>query len=154
MTSSKQGNLTVKLTYTFRGEEQESKIFSAGQPAVLGLPANAVAAKVRNAERTNKRGPVRRLMFHCIDFSQPQAGDYSYAGMHDTGPLVPPLETTAALTAGGRPAAYLIASVQQAKEYNDSYLTQWIENEKMTASSPEKKRAKTKDREAHTKGFD
>lgn len=81
-------------------------------------------------------------------FPQPQAGDYGYSGMHDTGPLVPPIETTAS-TAEGRPMAYLIASVQQAKEYNDSYLTQWIENEKMTASNPQTKRAKTKDGDDH-----
>lgn len=54
MASSKQDNLSVKLTYTIRGEEQQSKIFSAELPAVLGLPANAVAVKVRNAEQTNE----------------------------------------------------------------------------------------------------
>jgi hypothetical protein len=41
--------------------------------------------------------------------------------MHDTGPLVPPKE--------GGPIAHLIAAIQQAKAYNDSYLTDMIEQE-------------------------
>jgi hypothetical protein len=41
--------------------------------------------------------------------------------MHDTGPLVPPKE--------GGPIAQLIAAIQQAKAYNDSYLTDMIEQE-------------------------
>jgi hypothetical protein len=72
-------------------------------------------------------------------FTQPEAGDYSYSGMHDSGPLVPPIE--------GGPIANLIASVLQAKEHNDAYLTQIIEDEKEKAASasnsPQTKRAKT-----------
>lgn len=47
--------------------------------------------------------------------------------MHDTGPLVPPKE--------GGPIAQLIAAIQQAKAYNDSYLTDLIEQEESSAVS-------------------
>jgi hypothetical protein len=47
--------------------------------------------------------------------------------MHDSGPLVPPKE--------GGPLAQLIAAIQQAKAYNDSYLTDLIEQEESSTGS-------------------
>lgn len=64
--------------------------------------------------------------------------------MHDTGPLVPPKE--------GGPIAQLIAAIQQAKAYNDSYLTDLIEREESNSvsdtpsvSGSKKKKAKIDD---------
>lgn len=50
---------------------------------------------------------------------QPQAGEFSYSGLHDHGPLIPPKE--------GGPMALLIGCVQAAKEYNDRFLTECIQ---------------------------
>jgi hypothetical protein len=58
--------------------------------------------------------------------------------MHDSGPLVKPIE-------GGIMAA-LIGAVETAKAYNDEYLTSVIEAEKSTLPIPQQKRAKTDDR--------
>ena len=55
-------------------------------------------------------------------YYQPEAGSYTYSGMHDQGPLPPPKE--------GGPMATLIGCVQQAKRDNDKYLTEIIEHEK------------------------
>ncbi|KAG7363924.1 hypothetical protein IV203_037126 [Nitzschia inconspicua] len=52
----------------------------------------------------------------------PQPGDYSYSGMHDQGPL-PDLKQ-------GGPMALLLGCVEGAKEYNISFLTTLIEEEK------------------------
>ncbi|KAG7354595.1 hypothetical protein IV203_003951 [Nitzschia inconspicua] len=52
----------------------------------------------------------------------PQPGDYSYSGMHDQGPL-PDLKQ-------GGPMALLLGCVEGAKEYNNSFLTTLIEEEK------------------------
>ncbi|KAG7374829.1 hypothetical protein IV203_013924 [Nitzschia inconspicua] len=52
----------------------------------------------------------------------PQPGDYSYSGMHDQGPL-PDLKQ-------GGPMALLLRCVEGAKEYNNSFLTTLIEEEK------------------------
>ena len=53
---------------------------------------------------------------------KPEPGDYSYCGRHDSGAFLPPRE--------GGPLACLIASIRQAKDYNDAYLTKIIEQEK------------------------
>lgn len=61
----------------------------------------------------------------CIPFhlsQQPQPGDYQYSGIHDHGPLIPPKE--------GGPMAQLIGCVQAAKQFNDNYLTNIINEEK------------------------
>lgn len=86
------------------------------------------------------------LVFRCQShicarlyrLKKPEAGDFSYSGMHDTGPLVKPVE--------GGVIASLIAAVQQAKDHNDTFLTRIIEAEKNSAEPrPEKKRFKTDD---------
>lgn len=66
----------------------------------------------------------------------PQAGETSFSGRHDTGPL-PPLKE-------GGPMAILMNCVQQAKDFNDAYLTEQIELAKKKASPPVKK-AKVED---------
>lgn len=53
---------------------------------------------------------------------KPQPGDYSYSGMHDSGPLPPPKE--------GGPMADLISYIHAAKGACDEYLTAIIEKEK------------------------
>jgi hypothetical protein len=73
----------------------------------------------------------------AVDFlPQNAAGEYKYSGMHDSGPLVKPIE-------GGIVAA-LIGAVETAKAYNDEYLTSVIEAEKSTLPLPisPQKRAK------------
>lgn len=66
------------------------------------------------------------------------AGDDSYSGLHDHGPL-PPLKE-------GGPMAVLLACAQQAKKFNDDYLTEVIaaqrkgdEDSNGTVSNPVKK---------------
>jgi hypothetical protein len=70
---------------------------------------------------------------------QNAAGEYKYSGMHDSGPLVKPVE-------GGILAA-LIGAVESAKAHNDEYLTSVIEAEKPTLQIPQQKRARTDDTE-------
>ena len=79
---------------------------------------------------------------YSIHYTQPHAGDFSYSGMHDDGPLP-------ALQEGGV-MSQLIACVQKAKETNDEYLTGIIEEEKSRIMSKseheqqhESKKAKT-----------
>lgn len=62
-------------------------------PHIIGLPEGAL--------------PTKR-----------DAGDYSYSGRHDHGPL-PPLKE-------GGPLAILLACTQSAKDFNDGYLTEVI----------------------------
>ena len=76
------------------------------------------------------------LLFSLGFFAQPHAGDYAYSGMHDQGPLPAPRE--------GGPMAQLIACVQQAKQTNDEFLTQVIQDEKKQ-SHHQDKRPKTTD---------
>jgi hypothetical protein len=52
----------------------------------------------------------------------PQPGDYSYTGMHDQGPL-PEVKQ-------GGPMAVLLGCAQAAKDYNNTFLTSLIEEEK------------------------
>ena len=58
---------------------------------------------------------------------KPEAGAYDYSGMHDQGPLIPPRE--------GGEMAQLIGCVQAAKQFNDEYLTQVIEDEKKSGKT-------------------
>ena len=67
---------------------------------------------------------------------QPSAGDFTYSGVHDHGPLPIPRE--------GGPMSSLISFVSAAKKANDEYLTQVIENEKIICEH-EEKRAKVDD---------
>jgi hypothetical protein len=66
---------------------------------------------------------------------KPKPGEYSYCGMHDSGPLISPRES-------GH-IACLIASVQEAKMFNDTYLTAVIDEKKRDSSSPAVKKPKT-----------
>jgi hypothetical protein len=65
--------------------------------------------------------------------AQPSAGDFTYSGVHDHGPL--PM-----LREGG-PISFLVSFVMEAKKANDEYLTQVIESEKKSCER-EVKRAK------------
>jgi hypothetical protein len=67
---------------------------------------------------------------------QPQAGDYSYSGMHDDGTIPAPLE--------GGVMSQLIACVQKAKQTNDEYLTGIIQEEKNRTTSSENEQHKSK----------
>lgn len=64
-------------------------------------------------------------------WTQPSAGDFTYTGMHDHGPLPMPRE--------GGPMSSLISFVAQAKKANDHFLTQVIENEKCIREREEKR---------------
>jgi hypothetical protein len=74
--------------------------------------------------------------------TQPEAGDFSYSGMHDDGPLP-------ALREGGV-MSQLIACVQKAKETNDEYLTGIIEEEKNRATSKSEKQEQHESKKAKT----
>mmetsp|Transcript_18498 Transcript_18498/g.24271 ORF Transcript_18498/g.24271 Transcript_18498/m.24271 type:complete len:125 (+) Transcript_18498:164-538(+) len=68
--------------------------------------------------------------------TKPQAGDYTYSGMHDQGPLPPPKE--------GGDMALLIGCVQEAKKHSDNFLTEVIKKEKLHSPPPEKGKASKK----------
>lgn len=68
---------------------------------------------------------VHLLFTPPIKYIKPEAGDYSYSGMHDHGPLPPPKE--------GGEFAQIIGLVNAAKKQSDSYLTELIEKEKEVA---------------------
>ena len=114
------------------------KKFIASQlpPAGMGLPRADRPKKVHSCfvcmVMMTKFCSTDSLSFSSENVVQPEAGSYQYSGMHDTGPLVPPKE--------GGPIAQLIAAIQQAKAYNDTFLTELIEEED---ASQRKKRAKT-----------
>jgi hypothetical protein len=76
--------------------------------------------------------------FNCFAsiYTQPQAGDYSYSGMHDDGPLPAPHE--------GGVMSQLIACVQKAKQTNDEYLTGVIQEEKNRITSSEHEQHESK----------
>jgi hypothetical protein len=74
------------------------------------------------------------LYFIAFIYTQPQAGDYSYSGMHDDGPIPAPQE--------GGVMSQLIACVQKAKETNDEYLTGVIQEEKNMVTSGEQHKSK------------
>jgi hypothetical protein len=71
----------------------------------------------------NKRQIFKKIkpfainIFYCL---KPQPGDFTYSGMHDSGPLVPPKE--------GGYMAQLLSYVQAAKNLNDQYMTNIIDN--------------------------
>lgn len=67
------------------------------QPMIVGLPEGVIPSK-------------------------PKAGDTSYSGMHDHGPLVPPKE--------GGIFAQLLSCIDAAKSESDKLLTQIIEEER------------------------
>lgn len=67
---------------------------------------------------------------------QPDAGDYSYSGMHDHGPLPAPRE--------GGDVALLIGCVEATKRCSDEFLTDVIKKEK--ARSPNQKTGNDKKR--------
>jgi hypothetical protein len=71
-----------------------------------------------------------------LRWAQPSAGDFTYSGVHDHGPLPIPSE--------GGPMSSLISFVTEAKKANDEFLTQLIENEKSICER-EEKRAKVDD---------
>jgi len=64
------------------------------------------------------------LFIYLYVHTQPAAGDYSYSGMHDQGPLLP-------VPRQGGSMAVLLACVDAAKDCNDEYLTGVIHQEKM-----------------------
>lgn len=66
---------------------------------------------------------------------KPEAGDYSYTGMHDHGPLPAPKE--------GGDFALLIGCVQQAKQHSDAFMTDIMKNEKLH-SPPGKRKSVSK----------
>lgn len=61
-------------------------------------------------------------LFFFTNTPQAQPGDDTYSGMHDQGSLPPPKE--------GGPIAFLIGCVGLAKQHNDAFLTNCIEEEK------------------------
>lgn len=81
------------------------------------------------------RSPGGLFTHTCL--VQPQAGDYTYTGMHDQGPLPEPRQ--------GGSMAKLIACVQQAKATNDEFLTSVIENEKEEQHHHQGKKLKVSD---------
>lgn len=77
---------------------------------------------------------ARNIMQHAhVSYSrfsqnQPEAGDYSYSGMHDHGPLPAPKE--------GGDIAQLIGCVEATKRFSDEFLTDVIKKEKAHHPSP------------------
>lgn len=123
--------LSVQVKYWIgdkSGQPTETKRLDGStiEPARMGLPENVTASKVNplfvcwtcSILSLSKAYPISLAVCLC----QPQAGDYTYSGVHDQGVLPDMRE--------GGPMAKLIACVQQAREANDEYLTKLIEAEK------------------------
>ena len=142
----------IKVTYPIASDgNEEGKTLEQSfdgdsvEPARIGLPAGQEPIKVRlfvcllvcllawqhfSAVFPEKAGfslTHLRLPSHAVFVLQPQAGSFAYSGMHDQGPLPPPRE--------GGAMATLIACVQEAKNFNDEFLTKIIEEEKSQATS-------------------
>jgi hypothetical protein len=116
MASSERYPVSVKINFRIQDDKsitQARRTFDASncEPATLGL--------------SEGRTPTK-----------PDAGDYSYSGMHDHGPLPPPIE--------GGDVALLIGCVDAAKRCSDEFLTNVIKKEK--ARSPPKKAEKNRKR--------
>ncbi len=128
--------MSVKINFRIQDDKsitQARRTFDASncEPATLGLSEGRTPTKVRDF---GCMGNKRYLSSHIQ--SQPDAGDYSYSGMHDHGPLPPPIE--------GGDVALLIGCVDAAKRCSDEFLTNVIKKEK--ARSPPKKAEKNRKR--------
>ena len=61
--------------------------------------------------------------FFVLLISKLEAGDYTYSGMHDQGPLYPKPKESG-------PYALLLSCTKQANAHSDTLLTEIIENQK------------------------
>ena len=102
--------------------------------ARIGLPEGQEPTKVRlfgrsinHEELDFSKHDLNNSFYESPIGTQPDAGSYDYSGMHDHGPMIPPLE--------GGAMAQLLGCVQDSKKHSDEYLTQIIQEEKKKANS-------------------
>eukprot|EP00566_Odontella_aurita_P028821 CAMPEP_0113553364 /NCGR_PEP_ID=MMETSP0015_2-20120614/15573_1 /TAXON_ID=2838 /ORGANISM="Odontella" /LENGTH=144 /DNA_ID=CAMNT_0000454427 /DNA_START=15 /DNA_END=449 /DNA_ORIENTATION=- /assembly_acc=CAM_ASM_000160 len=96
--------LSIVASFSLPGGLSDNQIFdlSNTKEAALGLPDG-------------------------VDAVKPPPGSYTYSGMHDHGPMIPPKE-------GGGVAA-LVGFANAARKASDKYLTEIIEEEKAAAAA-------------------
>ena len=110
------------------------------QPESNGGDANSgesILTKSFGPSPQSQIQPMRMNLPEGIKPEKQPAGEVGYSGMHDHGPL-PPLRE-------GGPMAELMTCLQDAKNFNDQYLTDLIaarKNSKNSKSSPPVKRPK------------
>ena len=133
---------SVKVSYIVHGNQVAEKEFNSVNVETnrLGLPLGSVPVKV-SGDYTTVVSTLPFSTSHSFDNIyriEPPPGDYSYSGVHDSGPLLPPKE--------GGLMADMISFVTKAKEFNDTFMTNIIEKEKDLDSSqenpPEMKKAR------------
>jgi hypothetical protein len=104
----KNRSVYIKTTYWIAGDNPQTRTERFD-------PSNVQAARVGLPLGTE---PVK-----------PEAGDFSYSGMHDQGPLPPSRE--------GGDVAVLIGCAEKAKKFNDEYMTLVIKGEKKQKAQEE-----------------
>lgn len=119
----------VRATYWIGKQDAES---SSGNNGVE--PTRIQSFGTGSSEGNSKDGshvvvdaPFRVGLPEGMKPEKRPAGDESYSGMHDQGPL-PPLRE-------GGSMALLLECVQQAKAFNDQYLTEVIASQKSSSAT-------------------
>jgi hypothetical protein len=115
--------VAIKMTYFIA--ETTTEDFSGGDANDGTSGTEADASTVKMTTKVFDASNTAETIVGLPPGSQPvapQPGDYSYSGMHDQGPL-PELKQ-------GGPMAVLLGCAQAAKDYNNTFLTSLIEQEK------------------------
>jgi hypothetical protein len=112
------------VTHSYIPEEGHSNHAVASSSSVM--TTSTTTTSTTNTSRTfdcsNTKEARVGLAIGSKPSAQPLPGDYSYSGVHDQGPL-PGLKQ-------GGPMAELLGCLEAAKEYNNTFMTTLLEQEK------------------------
>ncbi len=120
----------IRSTYWIRPDDKESSLgSSSADPTRIQTFGTA---SVSTDNYTSIDSPLRVGLSEGVKPEKRPAGDESYSGLHDQGQLPPLIE--------GGSMAVLLKCLQEAKNFNDQYLTQVISEQKKveTRTSHEK----------------